>query len=115
MNKALLIIAMMFCAVNARALTNEEVETIVAAIYRIEGGEKAKKPYGILSIPVRDKAHAKRICENTVRNNWRRWTESGKKERFFDFLADRYVPIAHDRVGNQNWKRNIRLVTKLPY
>jgi hypothetical protein len=98
-------------ALSAR-LTDKEASRIVDAIYRVEGGPKAKVPYGILSIPVRDAAHARRICTNPVQNNHDRWVKAGRPGEYLDFLADRYCPPSADLTGNRNWKRNIRAILK---
>ena len=89
-----------------------DAERIADAIYRVEGGAKAKVPYGILSIPVKNEAHARRICLNTIRNNHKRWIAAGKPGDYLDFLADRYCPPSADPVGNRNWKKNIKQLTK---
>lgn len=88
------------------------VERIVDAIYRAEGGERARVPYGILSVKVRDAAHARQICRNTVVNNYRRWEQSGKPGDFLLFLAMRYCPPSVDPVGHRNWLRNVRHFAK---
>lgn len=89
-----------------------DAERIADAIYRVEGGAKARVPYGILSIPVKNEAHARRICLNTIRNNHKRWIAAGKPGDYLDFLADRYCPPSVDPKGNRNWKRNIKQLTK---
>ena len=94
---------------NALAL---DANRIADAIYRAEGGAKAKAPYGILSIPVRDAKHARQICLNTIKNNHKRWIAAGRPGSFIDFLADRYCPASVDPVGNRNWKRNVNALTK---
>lgn len=85
---------------------------IANAIYRLEGGTKAKAPYGILSIKVRDAQHARKICLNTIRNSRARWLKAGKPGNELDFLADRYCPPSADPVGNRRWKINIHKMTK---
>jgi len=89
---------------SALAATDEQ---IADAIYRVEGGSRARVPYGILSIKVRDTAHARRICLNTIQNNRARWKNSGQPGAFLDYLADKYCPRSADPIGNKNWKRNI--------
>ena len=89
-----------------------DADRIADAIYRVEGGAKAKVPYGILSIPVRDEAHARRICLNTIKNNHKRWIAAGKPGDYLDFLADRYCPPSADPKGNRNWKKNIKKLAK---
>ena len=86
--------------------------SVVFAIWLAEGGNRASVPYGILSVPVRDKAEARLVCQRTVTNNLRRWQAAGRPGCFYDFLADRYVPAAADRRGNVNWKRNVRVLLK---
>lgn len=104
-----LAILMSVIAAAGQALTDTEANRLADAIYVAEGGPKAKVPYGILSIKVRDKTHARRICLNTIRNNYRRWTDGGKKGEFLDYLGDRYCPPS-DCDGNRNWKRNVRRI-----
>lgn len=94
----------------ARADDAEYVSNVVAAIYRVEGGDKTKYPYGIKSVKVSGKDEAKRVCENTVRNNLARWRKAGAKGEYLDFLADRYCPPSADPKGNLNWKNNIKLI-----
>jgi hypothetical protein len=85
-----------------------EATRIVQAIYKVEGGQKAKVPYGILSVRVVSKEEAKKICLNTVQNNHNRWLKAGRPGDYLDFLADRYCPKSEDPKGNRNWKKNIR-------
>ena len=87
-------------------------ERIADAIYRIEGGAKAKAPYGILSLEVKSPALARQICINTIRNNRTRWRAAGRPGDYLDFLADKYCPASCDAVGNRNWKKNIKLLLK---
>ena len=83
-------------------------ERIVDAIYVAEGGARAKVPYGILSVPVKDATEARRVCLNTVRNNWRRWGAAGRPGEYLTFLARRYCPPSVDPVGHRNWLTNVR-------
>lgn len=85
-----------------------DAERMADAIYKAEGGRKARVPYGILSLKVRDAAHARQVCIRTILNNERRWIAAGRPGEYIDFLADRYCPPSVDPVGNRNWKRNIR-------
>jgi len=90
-----------------------DVERLAEAIYRAEGGAKAKKPYGILSVPCEGKEHCGRICKNTIRNNIKRWEKAGKREPYLEFLARRYAPIGaeNDKGGlNQHWLKNVQSI-----
>ena len=107
--KAILVLLLLsnWAAYAKSSLTAANVERIADAIYVLEGGSKARVPYGILSMSVRDESHARQICINTIRNSYNRWIKAGAKGDFLDHLANRYCPPA-DSEGNQNWKRNIR-------
>ena len=86
---------------------------IADAIYLAEGGAKAKVPYGILSVKVKDEAEARQVCLNTIRNNRKRYADYGHKQyaTYLEFLASRYCPIGagNDPKGlNQNWLKNVK-------
>jgi hypothetical protein len=108
-----LLLAQAVLAARGRSLLADTLDGKIAdAIYRIEGGSKARVPYGILSVPVKDEADARRICLNTIRNNRERWRKAGQPGDYLDFLADRYCPPSVDKQGNLNWKKNIRKILK---
>jgi len=101
--------------------TPEKVELLVMSIYRAEGGEKTKYPFGIKSLKYENRTDrnlskydwAKMICRNTVVNNLARWEKTGDKVTYLQFLANRYCPINGDLTEdehrlNGNW---LRLVT----
>jgi len=90
------------------ALSCPYAEVLADSIYVAEGKTKARKPYGVLSIPVRDEAHARRITLNSIRNNWKRWEKAGKPGDFVSYMAARWVPKSVDPVGHRNWVRNVR-------
>lgn len=87
-------------------------DQIANAIYRLEGGAKAKAPYGVLSMKVSSPAMARRICLTTIRNSRTRWLKAGRPGDELDYLADRYCPPSADPVGNRRWKINIHKFTK---
>lgn len=82
-------------------------DTLLAAIRRSEGGDKAKVHYGILSVPTKGEEDARRIALNTVKNNYKRWNTAGQPGSYIDFLASRYVPESADKQGNINWRKNV--------
>lgn len=106
-----LVIAFLLISQTAYAeLSPEKINQIVDAIGKIENSKKY--PYGIKSIPTNgNKEYARKICYNTVRNNYRRWLKSDRKKTYLKFLADRYCPIgASDDLKtnlNKNWYPNI--------
>lgn len=100
------------CAYSAEIppLSESYVNRFADAVYRIEGGEKARKPYGVLSVKVNNKEEARRVTINSIRNNWVRWHKAGKPDTFIVFFANRWCPKASDPVGNRNWINNARKI-----
>lgn len=82
-------------------------EILADAVYRQEGGDKTKHPYGVMSIKPKDKADARKIAINTARNNYKRWQQAGEPGAYLDFLASRYVPASADPEGNARWRTNV--------
>lgn len=80
---------------------------IADAIYKAEGGEKAKVPYGILSVKVKDEQDARKVCLNTIRNNRIRFAKQTKHNDFIEFLGSKYCPVSAHEL-NKNWVRNIK-------
>ena len=90
-----------------------DVEAIADAIYLAEGGAKAKKPYGILSVPCHSEAECRNICMNTIEANFTRWQIAGSQGDFLEFLARKYAPIGASNDSqnlNVNWLRNVRIL-----
>lgn len=83
-----------------------DAEKLADAIYRAEGGPRARAPYGILSVKVSGPAEARRVCLNTIRHAQRDFP-GGDLRQFIRFLANRYCPASVDPVGNSNWNRNV--------
>lgn len=100
-----------FCSKNL-VLTDKKINTFADIVYRIEGGKKAKKPYGILSIPVKDEQSARKVCINSIKNNYKRWTTAGRTNCFIDFFVNRWCPSSSDFSGNKNWKSNAHKILK---
>ena len=99
----------MFTASVASAQTIN-IERMADAIYKAEGGKKARVPYGVLSVKVKDEADARRITINSIRNNIKRWDKAGKHDTFINFMANRWCPVASDPIGNRNWKKNVTAI-----
>lgn len=88
-----------------------DVEAIADAIYLAEGGAKAKKPYGILSVSCHGEEECRDVCMNTIEANFTRWQAAGGEGDFLEFLAGKYAPIgaSNDRQNlNVNWLKNVR-------
>lgn len=113
MRKYCLLLALVAAAAGHARLPEAAANQIVDAIYRAEGGSRAKVPYGILSVRVSTLEDARAVCYTTVQRNHDRWLKAGRPGEYLDFLADRYCPPSADAVGNKNWKRNVRhFITK---
>jgi len=85
---------------------------IADAIYRAEGAQHARVPYGILSVKVRNADEARRVCLNTIRDAREHWVAAGRPGNFIDFLADIYCPAQVDPAGNRHWKHNVDFFLK---
>jgi len=91
--------------------TPEKQDLLIQAIYSAEGGERSEYPFGIRSVKCEGYADCRKVCLNTIRNNIKRWHDSGTADDYLTFLARRYAPIgvANDPKGlNANWLRNVR-------
>ncbi len=82
-------------------------EQVVNAIFFAEGGEKATYAYGIRSIPYKDKADARQICLNSVRNGRRRWLNAGKPSDLIVYIGNRYCPPS-SHPYNKYWVNNVK-------
>jgi hypothetical protein len=112
--KILVLTILILTSANAVALENSTVKIISNAIYLAEGGDKTRHPYGVESVKVKNKEEARRVCENTIRNNYKRWMLKGSPGKFLDFLGDRYCPPKGlFGTNNKNWKRNVRKLSGL--
>lgn len=110
--KKLIIAVCLFTSVSAIAcapMDDARANKIADAIYKLEGGSKTRHPYGILSVKTSD---PRRVCINTIKNNYIRWQKAGSKGDYLDYLADVYCPKSADRKGNANWHVNIHKFTK---
>ena len=102
----------LFVAFQAQAFAQIEpsvVSRIADAIYVAEGAERAVKPYGIISVKCFSESDCRRICENTIRNNFKRWESSGQEIPFLEFLAARYAPVSAHPL-NKNWLPNVKRI-----
>lgn len=104
------IILLFLCSACYAELPAAKVSEIANAVYKIEGGAKTKYPYGIKSIKT---SNPRRVCENTIRNNYARWQAAGSNGSYLNFLAARYCPPSADPTGHTNWVRNINKLVKL--
>ncbi len=111
-----IILSLCVCACNVygaaqlKAMPEEVANKIVDTIYKIEGGSKAMYPYGIVSVKTSD---PRRVCRNTVINNYGRWQKAGSKGDYFVFLSEIYCPTkgklsAAESKLNKNWLPNLK-------
>ena len=100
MRKLILLTLLSFNCYGYETFNDAYVQKLTQAIYKTEGGSKTKYPYGIHWET--NYAKAKRIAENTVRNNHRRWKASGSSEDYISFLSKRYCPY-----NSEVWRKNV--------
>ena len=110
--KTLIWLILAFPLAGFGAIPEGFADRMADAIYKAEGGDKTRFPYGVKSVKVKDRQEARKVTINSVRNNWKRWERAGKPGKFVDFMADRWCPVSVDPVGNENWKSNVRKLLK---
>lgn len=109
--KAFLLLLAFAGAAVAGPISEEYCQKLALAIWRAEGGDKARVPFGILSVRTRSPEHAREICLRTIRNNWDRWEKMGRPGDYLEFLARRYAPLGASNDPqrlNRHWLRNTR-------
>lgn len=89
------------------AIADTQMEPLLHAIWRSEGGHRASNPYGIRS--KRKLAHheAKAIAIRTIQNAHIDWNLDGRPGRFIHYLGRRWCPPSVDPAGHRNWIRNV--------
>lgn len=107
--------------VDAVSSLQSDFGRVADAIWRAEGGDKTKWPYGVKSVHT---TNPRQVCLNTIRHAWHDWVGrqvalpdthslTPLNRAFIYFLADRYCPPSDDRIGNQRWKKNVTSILKL--
>jgi len=85
-------------------------ELLADAIYWAEGGKKAVKPFGILSVKCEGYYDCRTVCLRTIRNNIARHTASREGLSYLEFLGRRYAPVgaSNDKDDlNRHWLDNV--------
>ena len=86
-----------------------DTDRLADAIYRAEGGEKTRYPYGILQ---KYKVTTPRqACINTIKSAQKRFAKQKKETDFVHFLSLTYCPIGakNDPGGlNKYWVKNVK-------
>ena len=108
--KKLLIAGLLAVGLHAKGAATIDEQKLADAIYRAEGGAKARVPYGILAVPVHSAAEARRVCIRTIHNRIVAWLAAGARGDVFAWLAATYCPASADPTGNRNWTRNVRWI-----
>lgn len=80
-----------------------DMERLLDAVWKAEGGEKARVPYGITTVRVNSPNHARRIARTTLARALRErpdlpWIEA---------TARVYCPEKADPKGHVRWKKNV--------
>ena len=110
-------IFILYSVICIAAFPDHSNDAIANAIYKAEGSEKAKKPYGILSVACEDEKECRKICLNTIRNQRVRHAKHDCGFTYLECLSRRYAPIgvANDPTGlNKNWLRLVKYFLSNP-
>ncbi len=95
-----------FLANNGIKNVKSNFANIVDSIYLTEGGKNTNFPYGIKSVKCSGEKECRKVCLNTVRNNYKRWLASDQKKTYLEFLRDHYAPLSDSQL-NKNWLKNV--------
>ena len=106
----IIIIGLLLCIFGvscyADTIKDIDVDKLADAIYKAEGGNKTKYPYGILT--KYKTTTPRQACINTIKHALRDWDGQGD---FIEFLGSRYAPIGAEndpRGLNKNWVKNVK-------
>lgn len=96
-------------AANRNGLDLEQL-VILAAIRKAENGGHGKE-FGIMNKKANNFDKQAGWCAATIKKNYQRWIDAGRKGEYIDFLGSRYCPIGaeNDPTGlNHNWIPNVK-------
>lgn len=109
--KTLALVSLFLCSLFVRLsyCAEPDFSRLADAIYLAEGAKKASRPYGIFykGCDWSNPAYCRKICLNTLRNNYKRWNKAGNPGTFLTFLASRYAPVSAHPL-NRFWLSNVR-------
>lgn len=89
----------------------KNIEKIVDSIFLAEGGSRAKKPFGVISVHCSGYKSCRKVAHTTVRRTIDRYKKVRSNEDFFLFLGKRYAPKAAGNNPTQ-WAKNVRYLSK---
>jgi len=92
-----------------REVVKVDVQRLTNAIYKAEGGNQTRWPYGILK--KYKKTTPRQACINTIKSAQKRFAKQTKEKDFVHFLSLTYCPIgvSNDPQGlNRYWEKNVR-------
>jgi len=101
MIRCLPLFALMLAALPVRG--NPDMDRLLDAVWKAEGGHKARVPYGIVTVKVRSSAHARQIARRTLT----RALSERPDLPWIEATARVYCPAEVDAVGHRNWKKNV--------
>jgi hypothetical protein len=108
-----LTLALLLCwSLAAEPISPRLADDIAIALWRAEGGHLARQHFGITTRKVRDYAHARAITLAVIRQEWDRWERGGRRETYYQALANRWCPQKTDRKGNANLARNLTAIMR---
>src|SRR3990167_7978114 len=88
-----------------------DFKKVCDAVYLAEGGAKAGKPFGVLSVPCGGYRDCRAVCLKSAENNFKRWEKSDKSKTYLELFRDRWAPLKakNDPNGlNKNWLRLVQ-------
>lgn len=80
-----------------------DMERLLDAVWKAEGGEKARAPYGITTVRVKSRAHGRQIARRTLT----RALSERPDLPWIEATARVYCPVEADPNGHRAWKKNV--------
>lgn len=80
-----------------------DMNRLLDAVWKAEGGEKARFPYGITTVRVKSPNHARQIARRTLT----RALSERPDLPWIEATARVYCPAKTDSQGHKNWKKNV--------
>jgi len=80
-----------------------DMDRLLDAVWKAEGGEKARVPYGITTVRVNSPNHARTIARRTLTRALRERPDLS----WIEATARVYCPEKSDPQGHKNWKKNV--------
>lgn len=100
---------------SCNAASDSYFNKLADAIYWAEGGEKSKKPYGLIKYNLKSKQAYRTQCIIHIKDYYKNWNGKGD---FVNYLASKWSPTVGvskwEAAMNKNWIKNVSYFMRHP-